>query len=637
MENERKPLNQIFNNPKPDRSSLDDIFGVSSVPPEVRPASRFQSHLEPFSQQETEDRPGLGRRAFDAVTGGVQKFGESIAAPIAARGEQARVDDITEQYQRQGDELIRASREAVERGDEEAIQNLNQALEQHIERGKELPQVADLVPAIEKSARQVIGEAVETGVMALSGGLLTSGARAATGRVTGGLVRQSAGFGGTLGGASAAQQEEASAGTIVGGAVVGAGLGAATAGAIQGGGAMVRRIGSMRADSLARTQELNRILSDPSTPLSQRLAARAGDQPFSAVAAKDKGLKEAIRQGIEPAHAFIAKHSDTVTKGQMSKMLQIAKKRFQVPGPGPRSTDVVGESFLKRANHVELQRQQIGKQLDAVAEGLRGQQVNVRPAIERFKTELSSQNVRIADDGTLVFQGSNFEGITGAQRAIKQVWERANRVGDDAYASHQMKRYIDNIVDYGKTKDGITGNAERLIKGLRSGVDEALDTTFGQYNSVNQRYSEAITLRNRIEKYVGKDIFSDSAKVSARRVGLKLRATMSDREVGANITEVMDQVENYGRSTGLRADDDLVSMMAFSDVLEDMFGPQAATGLQKEVAKSFREGVKQKFVGEMVGSTFNLQGIRTAIGKGIEAARGINHQNAVRSLEALLN
>ena len=634
----QKQLSQIFGNPRPERKSLDDIFGMSKVPETMRPTGSFsleERGFEPITRDmpsplEQDDR-GILRRGFDALTSGVRGFGESIGASIAAPGVQRNIDEITQQYTEQGDQIISAIQDARQRGDDRALTNLTRTLEQHIERGKELPQVADIIPAVEKNARQVLGEAVETGVMALTGGVFSGALRTAAGRQAPNLVRQGAVTGGLIGGASSAQQEDAGAADIAVGTGIGAGLGAGSALAVRGVGAGVSKISSMRQARLERSQELKTLLSDPNTPISQRLAQRTGGQPLDQVVANDPLIREATKQGIDGADAFIARHADDASKGQMRKMVDIAKKAFQNPAARDRSTDVVGESFMQRVNHITNQKSQVGRQLDQTARGLQGQRVELGDTLNALSEDLARAGIRVGDDGALVFRGSDFEGITGAQKAITQIWNRANQL-DDAYSAHQLKRFIDNQVDFGKTTTGLTGQAERILKSFRRNIDSSLDSTFTDYANINTQYARLADVTDEMSRLVGRNI-TDGGEAAQMRAGTVFRRILSNSPNRGDLLKLIDNVDDVTRTTGGQVNDDLVSLVAFADALEDTFGTQAATSLQGQ----FRRGVTQKVVGEAVGSSFNLQGIRTAIGSTVEAARGINHTNRVRALEQLLS
>jgi hypothetical protein len=202
---------------------------------------------------------------------------------------------------------------------------------------------------------------------------------------------------------------------------------------------------------------------------------------------------------------------------------------------------------------------------------------------------------------------------------------------DDAYTGHQLKRFIDNQVDFGKTTTGLTGQAERILKNFRSSLDGTLDAKFANYNAVNTQYARLAQLTDDVSTLVGKKV-NDGGEIAQMRAGMVMRRVLSNSPNRGDLLRLLDDLDAVVKQTGGQSTDDMITLIAFADALEDTFGTQAATSLQGQ----FRKGVTQKVVGEAVGSSFNLQGIRTAIGSAIEASRGINHGNKVKAIEQLL-
>lgn len=126
----------------------------------------------------------------------------------------------------------------------------------------------DLYPSITKNAKQVVGEAAGTGLLALSGGGLSAGGAAESGVLAASkaaipsLTRTIAAGAtyGAVGGASNAMQDNKSGGNIAKDSLIGAGIGAAAGGAAYGFGKLLESAGNKVLNvaikpSLADTQD----------------------------------------------------------------------------------------------------------------------------------------------------------------------------------------------------------------------------------------------------------------------------------------------------------------------------------------------------------------------------------------------
>jgi hypothetical protein len=481
-----------------------------------------------------------------------------------------------------------------------------------------------------------VKEAVGTGLEASSFIPVTRGVSMVGKATWGGLAREGLKAGakegasaGVLGEIGRSQQEDATVGQTALRATVGGVAGGALGGLA---GGTLAGVGSLIRGRITRRAELNEILKDPTSPITQRLNERTGRLPINEIAAKDAGIKEATRQGLDPAKALIAKYSTTDDKAVMRNMLDMAQKNQANPAATSRPTDLVGDTFMERVNFTRNLNKQAGKQIDQAATALQGKKTDFSQAVNNFTEELSSAGVRIGDEGRLIFKGSDFEGIQGAEKAISLVWNRIQGLGDDAYKGHQLKRYIDNNVDYGKSTEGIVGQAERLLKQLRQGVDGRLDAQFPVYNKANQLYSESIGYLDEVSRLVGKNLMDD-AQIGGVRSGTVMRRLLGNGANRADLLHLVNGVEKFARDNGLKSNKDIVAQMSFADLLEDIFGTQAATGLAAQVQR----GVQRSATAKAIGASLST---RQVLLKGaesiVERVRGIGYAGRVRALQDIL-
>jgi hypothetical protein len=111
------------------------------------------------------------------------------------------------------------------------------------------------------------------------------------------------------------------------------------------------------------------------------------------------------------------------------------------------------------------------------------------------------------------------------------------------------------------------------------------------------------------------------------------------------VKQMDDTANKYGRiSTGEKGrlliqngkqkplfDDDLVTQALFADELDSVFGPTARTSFQGQIDQALKRGVSAATT--TGGAADAAIGV---IGKAAEKARGINQENAFKSIKELL-
>jgi hypothetical protein len=437
--------------------------------------------------------------------------------------------------------------------------------------------------------------------------------------------------GGTLaGGGFEAQEEDATAGSIAGSAALGSVFGGVFGTAIGGASGLVGKTMNVVKGRQAMQKELNAMLSDPTTPISQRVNERVGGQPLATVARGDKTIREAVKQQVDAPTAFLVRHSTPEDKVRMNEMLEIAQRALDNPVAVERSSDVVGRSFVNRTNHLLRVREQAGRQINEAAEALRGQATDFSPAQARFQQDLAQAGVSVGDDGKLVFTGSQFEGLPAVENLLQRIFQRASQLGDDAFDGHTLKRFIDEQVTYGKSAEGLAGTGERIAKNFRRMIDGTLDENFPQYADANKLWGQSTDILDEVSRLFGDDIRT-GGEIAASRAGSVMRRVFGNSPNRANILAATNDLDTFVRANGLQTGDDILTQLAFHNELERIFGSQAATGLETAVERA----TGRAFEGVLKGRS--LLQIGTDVAKaGIERARGINQKNQIEAIRNLL-
>jgi len=206
----------------------------------------------------------------------------------------------------------------------------------------------------------------------------------------------------------------------------------------------------------------------------------------------------------------------------------------------------VGQPVVNKFNTLKEQTKKLGNQLDDIAEGLVGKPVNGRQGVLSTVDEtLIKLRVSRTEGGVLDFVDSNLEGLGTNEDIINNIYRRLQK-STDANGLHQLKRYIDNNVDYGTTKGGFTGEAEKLIKGWRRAIDGVLDTEFPAYNKVNTELSKRLKPINDFKKFMkaatglDEDLMNMSAGQLMRRIASNVRSNPEIRQVLRDLDNATD-------------------------------------------------------------------------------------------------
>ncbi len=359
---------------------------------------------------------------------------------------------------------------------------------------------------------------------------------------------------------------------------------------------------------------------------------------------KDVTAVETIKQGFDEGVIAAVKGSSRADKIAFRKMVNIMERgkknaRFAAEN---RPSDVAGNTLLNKVKVIRNANRTAGKSIDVIAKSLKGQPVDLSDAVNSFAQSLDDLGVRIIDNGKGGFK-PDFELSQlspGDRGPIKEVIRQMNLAGRgqiDGLSAHKMKRIIDNNVTFGKVKTGISGDAERALKGFRVSIDTALDGKFPKYDRANIAYADTINALNALQDSVGRKLDFSGGNAD-KALGTSLRGILSNNKSRINLLDSVNELESAARKHGAGdklliegkglGGNDLLSQILVVDELDRVFGPVARTSFQGQV----QQGVEAAARG--------TQGITDlAIKAGAKAADKvlrINEENAFKSIKKLL-
>lgn len=365
---------------------------------------------------------------------------------------------------------------------------------------------------------------------------------------------------------------------------------------------------------------------------------------------EDKVGAETLKQGFDEGVIASVKGSSKVDKAKMLEMVNIKQRgkknaEFAIEN---RASDVLGESLMERVRIILRANKEAGTSIDDVAKSLRGKNIDLSGPADNFAQGLQDLGVLLVSDGKGGLK-PNFEFsdlAPGDRGPIKEVIRQMNlkgRGGIDGFSAHRMKRAIDNNVTFGKSKTGISGDAERLLKKFRNDIDGALDSTFPEYDRVNAAYSETINALDALQDSVGKKLDLKGPNAD-KATGTALRKLLSNAQGRINLLDSLEEIEKTAKKfegfvgkldpraiefKGPKVssiNDNLIKQVLFVDELDRVFKPSARTGFAGQIGQAVTD----------VPTTARGAALK-AIEKGIEKAQGINEAGAFKSIRDLLS
>lgn len=379
------------------------------------------------------------------------------------------------------------------------------------------------------------------------------------------------------------------------------------------------------------TQQLADDAAAQSAQIAGRL--RIGDKRAATQAISEAGevitdpaAAAAIRQGFDDGVVSTIKAASDATKVRMRKMVAIAKRGIneRVFANKNRPADEVGSAVAKRITRIANVNKQAGKSIDREAKKLAGQNVDLAGARRAFDDSLAEAGVGI-DVKTVDLAGSAFEDVPNVEKILTIVKRRLDNL-DEAQGAHRFKRWLDNQISGAKLSEGgLSGDAERLLLGVRRSVDDALDATFDSYRVANERFAETRQVLDSFQDAAGK-INLDSPNVE-KQIGTLSRRLLSNVQSRVRLLGSLEGLDEVAANHGVDVSDDVFALARFADELDRVFKPVARTSLNAEVAKAARSAVDQG-----PARAFVNQGLE----RGIERVTGINEAGALRAIEELL-
>lgn len=350
----------------------------------------------------------------------------------------------------------------------------------------------------------------------------------------------------------------------------------------------------------------------------------------------DSEATDAIKQGFEDRVISTVKSGSDKDRKSMLRMINIHKlgKKSADFAAKNRPADVVGKSIEERISFLSKEKKQAGKKIETSSKELKGKKVNYKPAVNTLVKDLEEIGVKISTDEKgkikIALKGSDIEGDTASKKLLNTTFNRLVDTDiNDGYSMHRAKRFIDTQVSYSKSKaNPLSKVTERIVKNLRRNLNDTLGEYSPNYKSANAKFSDIINSLDEIQKAVGSNVDFDSPN-AAKSFGLSSRKLLSNYGSRVQMIDALDNIETIAKKYGMKTDSDIIKQVIFVNEIDRMFGSASPTSFKGQIDQAINKGVDVARRG-VVDAALDIAK------SGIEKARGINEDNAIKSIEKVL-
>ena len=339
-------------------------------------------------------------------------------------------------------------------------------------------------------------------------------------------------------------------------------------------------------------------------------------------------VKQGYRKGFIAEVAAASPATRAKVTDMVRKMRRIKDNESLLDEFAP--TDPIGESLKVRLKDIKKETVSASRELNQIAASkLKGQPIDSERIVKKFRESLAELDVKIGDglDSDINFKGSAISKDKGSRKIIKDARDLlAEDVNIDALRAHKLKRQLDSLIDFKKTKSfaGIPASGKRVLVGLRKEINETLREANTDYARVNDTIHSGLTAMEDMEKAVGPSInIWEAGGVSA--LGRDSRSLLSNNKGRQRLSNAINNVEKTAIDMGGVYDDKITTMVRAANALEDVHGAMARSSFKGEI---------------MSASKASTMGRREMLEEGIkwatEKGRGINEHNAFNAIEEVL-
>jgi len=359
----------------------------------------------------------------------------------------------------------------------------------------------------------------------------------------------------------------------------------------------------------------------------------------------DPLAEQAIQAWQRPGVIQSAKQANPATQAKMLRMLDMRRRigQNEALAARMRPTDITGESLMGRVDYLQDVLNVNTRRLrDIEQKNLPGKPVRTEPVLQAYQDALDQLDVQLTADNKLVFKGSQIAANPGAQRTIQSLHALLKEdVPIDALRFHKLKRQLDELIDYGKTKQELTPTPKNVLNRVRTALNDEIRRVDRDYAQVNDVISDLLGSFDRLQGVAGKrtDLSQPGA---ATRLGQEARKIFSNYNVRGELIEAIDEIDQAALRYGGEFDDSVMDLAMFATALDQRFGPVAKTSLEGALdATNRRQELQENVLSAVLdtstagATTGTMAGVGRRLAKMVQA-RELTDEDAYRLMEQLL-
>lgn len=455
------------------------------------------------------------------------------------------------------------------------------------------------------------------------------------------------GLAGVIGGAGAAAQEkEATAGSITGGAVLGGLMGAATGAALP---AIGAGYGKLKSWSQSADEAIENSLKagkgvDTASPWNKRPPVKETEitQPLheldddffpppaqDAVPVSNSLKKKAIKNGIKEGRVNTIGEMSQQERASALEMLDMAHTK-ELHELADHPMKKAAEPIVEQVTHLQTTKKAAGEALDPLMDAMPEVPVSIAKPIETFDNWLFNKAIKVVQDEKgkpmLDFSGSIFsEADAGKDReAIQSIFRQFTQGKSIAEKTPKEIRLMrqrllltvkknESASDiFGSETDALLGDIRHAL--LEPLTDPSVDVT-GEFAKANRNYAIAASKLTNFFKFLGKDfVGAEEAPLTGRIAEILPRLiSNSSEKPGAILKDLAEGAIATGYDAAKVRDPRRSILMA--DMMDDLFDIVRPRSLKGEVTRAGEKvfegvgAVTSAARGDVIGAGSKIMGL----------------------------
>lgn len=312
--------------------------------------------------------------------------------------------------------------------------------------------------------------------------------------------------------------------------------------------------------------------------------------------------QEAVDRGFSDDVAVLLSSFDADDK-KIAQELQRKAEKASVSKIAmlDRPVDVVGQNYVSKVNPLLSLLDQAGEELDDVVKVIKKKDLDTGSIGTQLTDFLKGQGIAKVDGKFTKesFANSRFQFVPSVQKYMLKVLNNIDDVAKskNAFTAHNFKKSIDELVNYAKTSEGLTGEAEGVLQQIRGIVDGKLDSTYPIYNKANRKYGILKNFKDQNDKIFGK------GKMDKQRAANAIGAVFSNQQKRGEIVRHIADTERLLKMFGIKSKGNIYKQFLFTEELKNLYGEPAITSLAGRVesavgrTKQIVEGLRNPIEG----------------------------------------